>query len=124
MTKLNQTRSPQGQTEELWTLIFVIWTSFDNVLLEHGELPCVLPLAVHLDLGHLLNTLRYLGLLSEPCTPTQIQGGVGWVVHKILVTAQRPHSTFYLDLTWTEAWPGACQFYISSFKFQPLTSKK
>ena len=28
----------------------------DSVLLEHGELPCVLPLTVHLDLGHLPDT--------------------------------------------------------------------
>ena len=28
----------------------------DDVLLEHGGLPCVLPFAVHLDLGHLPDT--------------------------------------------------------------------
>ena len=27
-----------------------------NVLLEYGELPCVLPFDVHLDLGHLPDT--------------------------------------------------------------------
>ena len=42
-----------------------------NVLLEHGELPCVLPFDVHLDLGHLPDTQGYLGLLPEPCTPTE-----------------------------------------------------
>ena len=42
----------------------------DNVLLEHVGLPCVLPFAVHLDLGHFPDTQGYLGLLSEPCTPT------------------------------------------------------
>ena len=41
---------------------------FDNVLLEHGELPHVLPLAVHLVL--------------------KVGGGV--VAHKILETAQSP----------------------------------
>ena len=40
-------------------------------LLEHGELPCVLPFDVHLDLGHLPDTQGYLGLLPEPCNPTQ-----------------------------------------------------
>ena len=33
-----------------------------NVLLEHGELPCVLPYAVHLDLGYCPDTQGYLGL--------------------------------------------------------------
>ena len=42
---------------------------FDDVLLEHGELAHVLPLAVHLDL-------------------------VGWVAHKILETAQSPNSPY------------------------------
>ena len=41
------------------------------VLLEHAELPFVLPSAVHLDLGHLPDTQGYLGLLPEPCYPTQ-----------------------------------------------------
>ena len=31
----------------------------------------VLPFDVHLDLGHLSDTQGYLGLLPEPCTPTQ-----------------------------------------------------
>ena len=56
---------------------------FDNVLLPHGGLPNVLPLSVHLDLEHLPNTQGYLGLLYEPCNPTQTLlklsgGGVGW----------------------------------------------
>ena len=42
-----------------------------NVLLEHGELPCVLPYDVHLDLEHLSDTQGYIGLISDPCTPTQ-----------------------------------------------------
>ena len=46
-------------------------TYFDNVLLENGGLPNVLPFSVHLDLGQLPDTHGYLGLLSEPCTPTQ-----------------------------------------------------
>ena len=33
--------------------------------------PHVLPLAVHLDLGHLPDTQGYSGILSEPCTTTQ-----------------------------------------------------
>ena len=35
---------------------------FDNVLLEHDGLPCVLPPAVYLDLGHLHETLGDSGL--------------------------------------------------------------
>ena len=46
-------------------------TFFYNVLLELGGLPHVLPLAVHLDLGHLPDTQGYSGILSEPCTTTQ-----------------------------------------------------
>ena len=42
-----------------------------TVILEDGELPCVLPLDVHLDLGHLPDPQGYSGLLSEPCTTTQ-----------------------------------------------------
>ena len=34
----------------------------DIVLLEHGELPCVLPCAVHLDLGHLPDTQGFFEL--------------------------------------------------------------
>ena len=33
--------------------------------------PHVLSIAVHLIFEHLPNTKGYLGLLSEPCTPTQ-----------------------------------------------------
>ena len=49
----------------------LIECALHNVLLEHGELPCVLPFDVHLDLGHLSDTQGYLGLLPEPCTPTE-----------------------------------------------------
>ena len=49
----------------------LIECALHNVLLEHGELPCVLPFDVHLDLGYLSDTQGSLGLLSEPCTPTQ-----------------------------------------------------
>ena len=35
-------------------------TVLDNVLLEHGGLHCVLPCAVHPDLGHLPDTQEYL----------------------------------------------------------------
>ena len=41
-----------------------------NVLLDYGELPCVLPYAVHLDLGYCPDTQGYLGLLSGPYTPS------------------------------------------------------
>ena len=65
-------------------LVYGFGTSFDDVLLEHGEIPFVLPLAVHLDLGHLPDTQGYLGLVSEPCTQTSksyrvvgLGGGVG-----------------------------------------------
>ena len=35
----------QGQTQKFWTLVDCFRTFFDNVLvLEHGELPCFLPL--------------------------------------------------------------------------------
>ena len=44
---------------------------FDDVLLEHGGLHCVLPCAVHPDLGHPPDTQEYLGLLSEPFNTTQ-----------------------------------------------------
>ena len=58
---------------------------FNKVLLEDGELPCVLPLAVQLDLGHLPDNQGYLGLLSEPCTlhrprgpdPLKVMGWLG-----------------------------------------------
>ena len=43
----------------------------DNDLLEHGGLHCVLPCAVHPDLGHPPDTQEYLGLLSEPFNTTQ-----------------------------------------------------
>ena len=43
----------------------------DNVLSEHIRLPHVLPLTFHLNLEHLSYTQGYLGLLSEPLTPTQ-----------------------------------------------------
>ena len=55
-------------------LVYVTWymvplgpfkTVLYNVLLDHGGLPCVLPFAVHLDLGHLPDTQGYLGLLSD-----------------------------------------------------------
>ena len=38
----------------------------DNVLLEQGGLPCVLPFVVHLDLGHLPDTQGFSGLILEP----------------------------------------------------------
>ena len=66
-----------------------------NVLLEYGELPCVLPYAVHLDLGYCPDTQGYLGLLSGPyihlLTPFKSFGCVvvvGWP--KILVSAPVP----------------------------------
>ena len=55
-------------------------------------------------------TQGYSGLLSGPCSPTQTLNNlwVGWsVVHKILVTAQRPNSPFHryrLDFYVFGAW--------------------
>ena len=46
-------------------------TVLNNVLLEHVGLHCVLPYAVHPDLGHPPVTQEYLGLLSEPFNTTQ-----------------------------------------------------
>ena len=45
----------------------------NNVLLEHGGLHChcVLPCAVHPDLGHPPDTQEYLGLLSKQFNNTQ-----------------------------------------------------
>ena len=48
----------------------VIEFAHHNVLLEYGELPCVLPYTVHLDLGYCPDTQGYLGLLSGPYTPS------------------------------------------------------
>ena len=48
-------------------LVYVL----DNVLLEHGGLHCVLPCAVHPDLGHPPDTQEYFGLLFEPFNTTQ-----------------------------------------------------
>ena len=66
-----------------------------NVLLEYGELPCVLPYAVHLDLGYCPDTQGYLGLLSGPYKPSHtlkklwvVVVVVGWP--KILVSAPVP----------------------------------
>ena len=42
-----------------------------NLLGEHGGLPCVLPSTVHLDLGNHHDAQWYLRLLSKPYTPIQ-----------------------------------------------------
>ena len=55
-------------------------TSFDNVLLEHRDLRCVIFLVVHPDLGHLSDTQGYFELLSEPCTPTRPSKSYGVVL--------------------------------------------
>ena len=61
----------------LFMVSFMVWNPtqsvlvLDNVLLEHGGLHCVLPCAVHPDLGHPPDTQEYLGLLSEPFNTTQ-----------------------------------------------------
>ena len=73
----------------------IILSYLDNVLLELGGLPCVLPFAVHLDLGHLPNTQGYFGILSEPCTLTHTLQNFGW-----WVTAQRPNSLFLFGIYW------------------------
>ena len=41
----------------------------DNVLLEHGGLPCVLPFSVHLDLGQLPDTQGYSGFYLKIVFP-------------------------------------------------------
>ena len=65
------------------------------VNLEHGKLPHVLPLAVHLDLGHLPDAQGCLGLLIGTRTPTQVGVVVVVVVsHEISVTAHWPNSSF------------------------------
>ena len=69
---VNQTHSRQGQAQEFWTLVYGLWTSFDNVLLEHGELPCcILTLAVYLALGHFPVPDTQLGsfnfMTCKPC---------------------------------------------------------
>ena len=85
---------------------FKVSFNIQNVLLEHVGLPCVLPIAVHLDLGHITDTQDHSGLISELGSPTQTfrPGGVVVVVaHEILVTAQKQNSFLpFLDLTW--AW--------------------
>ena len=53
----------------IWTRPFQ--TVLDNVLLDHGWQPSVLPWAVHPDFGHPPVTLEFLGLLSEPFNTTQ-----------------------------------------------------
>ena len=62
----------------VWFMVwFMIWFMVDGVLhivlLEHGGLPCIFPLNVHLDLdfGHHCDTQWCLRLISEPCNPTQ-----------------------------------------------------
>ena len=61
----------------LFMVSFMVWNPttsvlvLENVLLEHSGLHCVLPCAVHPDLGHPPDTQEYLGLLSEPFNTTQ-----------------------------------------------------
>ena len=50
---------------------FIVHGVFQNVLLEHGGLPCIFPFNFHFDFGHHYDTQWYLGLLSEPCNHTQ-----------------------------------------------------
>ena len=40
-TIFKQTRSRQEQAQKFWTLVYGLGTSFDHVLLGHGELTCV-----------------------------------------------------------------------------------
>ena len=58
----------------------LVYGAHHDVLLEHVGLPCVLPFAVHLDLGHLPDTQGYFGLLSELLTPAQPSKSYGVVV--------------------------------------------
>ena len=50
---------------------FMVHGVLHNILFEHGGQPCVLPCAVHPNLGHPSDTQEYLGLLSEPFNTTQ-----------------------------------------------------
>ena len=52
----------------LWYMVHCV---LNNILLEHGGLTCVLPWAVHPDLGHPPDNQEYLGLLSEPFNTNQ-----------------------------------------------------
>ena len=69
---------------------------FDNVLLEHGGLPHVLPLAVHLIFtwtgreGHPKSLLLFEFSCWRPPSCLKVVGGVGWVAHKSLVSAPVP----------------------------------
>ena len=60
-----------GDQLDHWLSIRLLKPFFDNVLHAHVWLPCVLPLAVHLDSGHLPDTQGYSGLLFEPSTSSQ-----------------------------------------------------
>ena len=52
----------------LWYMVYGV---LNNVLLELGGLHCVLPCAVHPDLGHPPDNQEYLGLVSEAFNTTQ-----------------------------------------------------
>ena len=79
-------------------------SKIDDVLTEHGGLPYVLPLAVHLDLEHLSNTQGYLGLLSEPCTPTLLSS------HENQNTLQsKTKSTVEIVDNLPDLWSQGCQ---------------
>ena len=81
MTKwLDQTRSRQGQAQEFRTLVYGLETHFDNVLLEHGDLPCVLPPAGHLDTFLTLRVNWGFYLTYElPPRPFKTDTGLGLV---------------------------------------------
>ena len=80
----------------------------DKLLLEHVGLPHVLVLAVHLvnffswvsQGGHseqlLFSALFYQSTPS--CLKVIGGGGVGWVAHAIIVSAQGPNPSFFLFL--------------------------
>ena len=91
-----------------------------NLLLEHVGLPHVLVLAVHLvnffswvsQGGHSEQLLFFaLFYQSTPSCLKVIGGGVGWVAHVIIVSAQGPNPSFFLFLgdfysTWSLLGPG------------------
>ena len=80
------------QAQDFGTLVIVLGLLFNNVLLEHGELPCVLPLAVHLDYGLWKKLRGTCGFYLLPPGPTESYRD------KILVIAQRPNSPYWICL--------------------------
>ena len=81
-------------------MIMVSVTSkFDDILLEYGGLPHVLPLAVHLFFC--AEQVETSFMLKSCCW----MGWGGWVDHQIFETAQSPNSSFpFLFDFWLGLW--------------------